>query len=109
MDDTGYRVVLATVGSPEEARAIADALVEKRLAGCVSRLPGLSSVYRWQGRIERAEETLLVIKTSYARVDEVVRQVREMSSYSVPEVIALAVVSGNPDYLAWLGGEVSLP
>jgi periplasmic divalent cation tolerance protein len=107
MKDTGCRVVLVTAGSAEEAHRIADALVGEKKAACVSVLAGVSSVYRWQGKVEQAEEALLIIKTIATHLDDVVSLVRRMHSYTIPEIIALPVAGGSRDYLDWLGGEVS--
>lgn len=98
-------VVLVTAGSPDEGARIAEALVAERLAACVSRVPAVESVYRWQGAIERATEVLLIIKTRADRVEPLIARVRALHSYSVPEVVALPVTAGNPDYLRWLDTE----
>ena len=83
-----YAVVLVTVSSPEEGRRIGEALVCGRLAACVNRIDGVSSVFRWKGEVERSEEALLVIKTSKDLVGKIAERVRELHSYTVPEVIA---------------------
>ena len=95
-------VVLSTCGSAEEARKLARALVESRLAACVNIVPAIESVYRWQGTVEAAEELLLAIKTSRSLFDQVSAKIRELHSYELPEVIALAVEDGSPAYLNWL-------
>ena len=99
----GFRVVLCTVDSEELARELAHALVQRRLAACVNLLPGVTSVYRWQGAVEEAREILLVIKTSPERYEELRRAIRERHPYETPEVIAWDLAAGDPDYLAWLG------
>ncbi|MGH7804266.1 MAG: divalent-cation tolerance protein CutA, partial [Candidatus Binatia bacterium] len=83
-------VVLMTAGSVEEAARIARALVEERLAACVNLVPGIRSIYRWQGAIADDAEVLLVAKTRRASLDALERRVRELHSYEVPEVLALA-------------------
>jgi periplasmic divalent cation tolerance protein len=98
-------VILVTVSSPEEGDRIADALVGERLAACVNRLDGVTSVYRWKGAVERATESLLVIKTRRDLVDVLAARVRALHSYSVPEVVALPIVAGSPDYLRWISAE----
>lgn len=98
-------VLLVTASGPAEGEAIAEALVGERLAACVNRLDGVRSVYRWQGAVERAGESLLIVKTRRDLVEAVTARVRALHSYTVPEVIALPVVAGNPDYLAWLTAE----
>ncbi|HLH23257.1 MAG TPA: divalent-cation tolerance protein CutA [Chloroflexota bacterium] len=97
-------VVYITAGSPEEAAALARALVAERLAACVNRLP-VESVYRWQGQIEEASEVLLIVKTRRARLDALAARVQALHSYTVPEMIALPVVAGWPPYLQWLADE----
>ncbi|MDQ7821076.1 MAG: divalent-cation tolerance protein CutA [Armatimonadota bacterium] len=99
---TEHVVVLVTVGDPAEARRIARALVEERLAACVNLIPGLASTYWWQGRVEEAGEVLLVCKTRRDRVEALEQRVRALHSYTVPEVIALPVVAGHPAYLEWV-------
>jgi len=96
-----YRVVLVT--SPAAvAEALAATLVEERLAACVSIVPGVLSVYRWQGTIEREPEALLLVKTDAALLDALSRRVRELHPYDVPETLTLPVAEGSSDYLAWL-------
>jgi len=98
-----YRVVLTTAGTDDQARAIARELVRRRLAACVNIVPRVSSVFRWQGEIHEDDESLLVIKTSRSLFPRVREAIRELHSYEVPEVLALAVEDGSPDYLRWLG------
>jgi periplasmic divalent cation tolerance protein len=101
---TNYCVVLVTCASDREARRIARAVVEKRMAACVSILPGsVNSVYRWKGKVESARERLLIIKTSRKSLAKLQVAVERLHSYDVPEFIALPVVEGSPNYLAWLG------
>ncbi|HZD50754.1 MAG TPA: divalent-cation tolerance protein CutA [Silvibacterium sp.] len=99
---TSARIVLSTAGSPEEAATISREIVERRLAACVSRLSGLTSVYRWQGAVEETAEVLLLIKTSEDRLAELEVALRELHSYEVPEFLVLPVEAGSKDYLAWL-------
>jgi len=101
---TGVRVLLATC-PPAEAERIAEALLERRLVACVNALPGAVSRYRWKGKLERDEETLLVLKTGVDRVPEVLAALKELHPYEVPELLSLPVEDGNPDYLAWVDGE----
>ena len=84
------------------AEALAGALVELRLAACVNLLPGARSVYRWQGAVERADETLLVAKTSQARYAELEAEVRRRHPYELPEIVAVHLASGLPAYLQWI-------
>jgi len=103
-------VVLVTCGSASEARRIARALVEERLAACVNvvRTP-VESVYRWKGRIEAAREFLLLVKTARRRFAALEREIRRLHSYEVPEIIALPVERGSRDYLAWVTESVWRP
>jgi periplasmic divalent cation tolerance protein len=96
-------IVLTNCGSAKEARRIAKALVDRRLAACVNTVTApIESVYRWKGKVEKAKEYLLLIKTSRARFSAVERAIHELHSYEVPEIIALPIVAGSRDYLSWL-------
>jgi len=98
-----FIIVLVTVSSAGEGERLAQALVQERIAACVNRVPGIQSVYRWEGKIEQAAEELLVIKTRKALFPSLEKRVRELHSYDVPEIIALPVVAGSEPYLNWLG------
>ena len=101
---TDKLLVLVTCSSSAEARMIARAVVEARLAACVNILPGaVTSVYRWKGKVESARERLLLIKTSRKRLAKLRAAVERLHSYDVPEFIALPIADGSPAYLAWLG------
>jgi periplasmic divalent cation tolerance protein len=95
-------LVLTTAGSTEEARRLADALVERRLAACVSILKGLESIYRWKGKTEEAQEWLLLIKTTAAAFERVRDAIKELHSYELPECICLSIDDGSPEYLRWI-------
>jgi periplasmic divalent cation tolerance protein len=99
-------LVLTTCGNAEEAQRLAAELVETKLAACVNTVAPIASTYRWQGRVEHAQESLLLIKTTERQMAEVERTIRERSSYELPEVIALPIESGSADYLAWLAAAV---
>ncbi len=90
---------------PDSAQRIASTLVDERLAACVSVLPGVVSVYRWQGAVERADEVLLIVKTSGARLEALIARVNAVHPYELPEVIAVEVAAGLPAYLAWIAAE----
>lgn len=97
------RIVLVTCGTLAEARRIARKAVETRLAACVSILPGrIESIYRWKGKVEKACEVLLIIKTSARHLAKLEREVKRLHSYDVPELIALPVAAGSAAYLTWL-------
>ena len=97
--------VYMTAGSRAEAERIGRALVDERLAACVNILGGMTSVYRWQGAVETAEETVLIAKTRAALFDRLTARVKELHSYDVPCVVELPIGWGNPDYLDWLRDE----
>lgn len=105
---TDVRVVLCTVPSEQVAETIARALLEERLAACVNVLPGVRSLYRWQGKVEDERELLLVMKTQAARYDELERRVRELHPYEVCEVLALDVAAGAAGYLGWVLQETTV-
>lgn len=104
---TSAAVVLSTAGSRDEAERIASALVEERLAACVNLVEPLTSIYRWQGKVERASEVLMVIKTRRTRVARLVARLGELHSYDVPEAIVLPVVAGASAYLRWVMAETA--
>ena len=95
-------VVFMTASSGEEAARLADMLVGAHLAACVQILPEIESVYRWQGKIERAAEVLLLAKTTRSKFEELEREVRALHSYDTPEIIAVPVVAGSASYVDWL-------
>ncbi len=95
-------VVLLTAANGEEAVRLADMLIGAHLAACVQILPEMESVYRWEGKIERQPEILLLVKTTRSKFDELEREVRALHSYETPEIIALPVVAGSAPYLEWL-------
>jgi periplasmic divalent cation tolerance protein len=99
-------VVLITAGSREEALRLAEMLVGARLAACVQVLPEIESIYHWQGRIERAPEVLLLVKTTAAHFAELEREVRALHSYETPEIVALPITAVSTPYLEWLTGAV---
>ena len=96
-----------TCPDADTAHRIAEALVEARLAACVQVLPGASSIYRWEGRIERADEVLLMAKTVRARLDALTARVVALHPYELPEVIAVDVAGGLPAYLDWIARETA--
>jgi periplasmic divalent cation tolerance protein len=101
-------VILSTCGSLEEARRVAQHLVEKRVAACVNLVPSVESVYRWEGKIEQSQEVLLVIKSRRDLFSRVRAELASVHSYQVPELIALPVVEGSEGYLAWLDRELTV-
>jgi periplasmic divalent cation tolerance protein len=105
-DPTDLRLAYITCADPAEAERIGRALVGERLVACVNLLPSLRSLYWWQGRVDESVEVILIAKTTTARMEAVVARVKALHSYTVPCVVLLPLVGGNPDYLAWLRGEV---
>jgi periplasmic divalent cation tolerance protein len=99
---TDARIILTTAGSQEEAAKIAHALVERRLAACVNIVPRIESVYRWQGKVETAQEWLLLIKTQAELFERVRDAVKELHSYDLPECVMLEVAAGTKEYLDWI-------
>ena len=99
---TEFIQVVITTASREEAEAIARALVEQRLAACVQISGPMTSVYRWEGRIETAAEWRCTIKSRQSLWEPLLAAIRPLHSYQVPEILALPVLAGNDDYLAWL-------
>ena len=95
-------VIHCTCPDDASAAAIASALVDERLAACVQRLPGLQSTYRWNGRVEQADEVLLLIKTAADRIHAVFERVSRLHPHDVPELLALDVRDGTPAYLDWV-------
>ena len=100
-------VVFITVPSREVAQQIANLLVESNLAACVNIIPGISSIYQWQGEVEQDSELLLVAKTQRALFDQLVAVVVKNHPYDVPEVIALPIVAGSEEYLTWIRNETA--
>ena len=106
MDDRAL-LVLCTAPDEDTAARLAHTLLEARCAACVNLLPGVRSIYRWQGAIEDAREVQLLIKTRAARFADVERLLRAHHPYEVPEIIAFPIDSGSADYLAWLASETA--
>ncbi len=95
-------LVFCSCPDPDTAQRLATALVEARLAACVSVLPAMRSVYRWQGAVEQAEEVLLLAKTPAGRLPALVEQLRAAHPYELPEIVAVEAAGGLPAYLDWV-------
>jgi len=102
---TDKRIVLTTAGSVDEARRIAEALVDRKLAACVNIVPKIVSIYRWKGKVEEAEEWLLWVKTA-APFERVRDAILEMHSYELPECLSISIEEGSQQYLKWLDESV---
>ncbi len=103
---TDKRIILTTTGSKEEARKIANALVERKLAACVNIVPKVESIYRWEGKVESAEEWLLIVKTNADAFARVRDAIKELHSYDLPECVSISIDEGSEEYLQWIGDEV---
>lgn len=103
----GTLICFCTCPDAAIASSIADALVGERLAACVSVLPGVRSVYRWQGAVERADEVQLLVKTTAARMPALAQRIAALHPYELPEVVAVEVAAGLPAYLAWISAQVA--
>ncbi len=99
-------LVLTTVGSEELAHKIAGALVESREAACVNIVPGVRSIYRWEGKVCDDRELLLLIKSSAEKFEAIRTRIRALHSYQVPEIVSLSLSAGDADYLGWLEDQV---
>lgn len=97
-----YIIVFITAPSKKEAQKLALGLLEDKLAACVNIIDGVTSHFWWQGKIDKAKETLLIIKTRKALFNKLLKKVKSLHSYEVPEIIATAVISGNKKYLDWI-------
>ena len=102
MKKTDRIIVLITASSEDEARNIAELLVNGKKAACVNIVPGVDSLFWWEGKIESARESLLLVKTKASLLPEIVELVKRTHSYEVPEIIALPIIAGSEDYLKWL-------
>jgi periplasmic divalent cation tolerance protein len=100
-------LVLISSATEAEAERLRDVLLDGRQAACVNIIPGVNSAYWWKGRVEAAEECLVIAKTKASQLHKIVETVKHHHGYSVPEIIATPIVGGNPDYLAWIDAEVS--
>ncbi len=100
-------VVFVTTPTAERAAELARALVEERLAACGNVVPGLRSIYRWEGKVHDEGEALLVLKTTRARFEALRERVLALHPYEVPEVIALPIEAGSAPYLAWIAAETA--
>lgn len=107
MAQASTMLVYVTAPSMEEAEGLARLAVEARLAACANILPGMRSLYWWQGRLEQAEETLLMLKTTEALVPALTRALTAAHSYDCPCVVALPIATGNPDFLRWIADETA--
>jgi periplasmic divalent cation tolerance protein len=99
-------LTLVTCPTAAVGRRLGAALVRERLAACVNVVPGLTSIYRWKGKVETAREVLLLVKSTAARAKRLASRVKELHPYETPEVLTLRIASGDAAYLRWLGDSV---
>jgi periplasmic divalent cation tolerance protein len=103
------RIVLTTAANPEEASRLGRTLVEERLAACATLIPGVQSIYHWQGQVESATETLLLLKTGPDQLAALEARLHELHSYETPEFLVLGVEAASQPYLDWLQASLRQP
>ncbi len=101
-----HTIVFVTCANEKEAELIAANLVRQRLAACVNIISGVKSVYRWKGKVENSKELLLIIKTRKYKVSALIKKIKSLHSYDVPEIIAVRITNGSKDYLEWINDSV---
>lgn len=104
-----YSVVLITTSSQEEAERIANGLIDAEVAACVNIVPKIKSIFKWQGKKEEADESLLIVKTQQDRFRNLKETVKGLHSYDVPEIISISISDGNEDYLSWISEVLTTP
>jgi len=104
-----YIVVLVTAANKKEAQKIACALIKQKLAACVNIIAKVESLFFWESKIDRAKESLLIIKSKKDKLTRVIKLVRSLHSYKVPEIIAIPVISGDKQYLRWIDASLRRP
>ena len=102
---TEYIIVFITAPNEKEAACIGQTIVGERLAACVNIIPSVRSIYRWQGSVEDEQEVLMIAKTRKSLFERLQKRIKELHSYSVPEIIGLPLIEGSKEYLDWLGQE----
>ncbi len=107
MEKPEYIVIFITCNDAEEAQNIAELLLEQRLTACVNIVPEINSSFWWEGKINTAQESLLIIKTSAKKLAEITHSVKTVHTNTVPEIIALPIIGGYQDYLDWIDNEVA--
>ncbi len=95
-------VIFVTAANKKEAKMIASALIKEKLAACVNIIEKVHSLFRWQGKVDMAYETLLIVKTRKTLMDKLIKKVKSLHSYEVPEIIALPIICGDKKYLKWI-------
>ena len=105
--EKSYIVLFITTANAGEAQQISRVLLGQRKAACVNIIPKVDSLFWWEDRLDSAQESLLIVKTKASLLSEIIKLVKKMHSYTVPEIIALPIVGGNQDYLEWIEKSVS--
>jgi periplasmic divalent cation tolerance protein len=100
-------LIYSTFPSPEAAERVGGMLVDRGLAACVNILPGMLSIYEWQGQRQRESETIMIIKTRQTLADMVVTEAKRMHPYTNPALIVLPILGGSPDFLGWIAGQTA--
>ena len=98
-------LVYITASNKEEACRIGKALVEEKLAACANIVPEMNSIFYWEGKLNEASESILIVKTSEERLQELIGRVKELHSYDVPAIVVLPIFDGNPDFIDWVKKE----
>jgi len=101
-----YIVIFITAANKKQADNIGRELVKHKLAACVNIVSNVESLFRWQGKLDKARESLLIIKSRKEKLAKIIKLVKSLHSYSVPEIIALPIISGNKDYLKWIDDSI---
>jgi periplasmic divalent cation tolerance protein len=107
MPKQNHIIVLITAKDAGEAQKMTKALLKRRQAACVNIVPEVDSHFWWQDRLEAAKESLLIVKTREALLPDIIKSVKKMHSYDVPEIIALPIIGGSEEYLGWVDHEVA--
>lgn len=107
MEKTDYIILFITTGSDEEAQKISKILLEGKKVACVNIIDKVSSHFWWEGKLDSAQENLLIAKTRASLLSEIIELVKKTHSYDIPEIIALPIIGGNQDYLEWLEQSVA--
>ena len=101
----GAIIVFITADSKKTSKAITKTILKNRLVACVNEIPGIKSQYWWKGKLEKADEILLMAKTKKSRMKEIIEEVKKIHPYEVPEIISIDIKDGNKDYLRWIEAE----
>jgi periplasmic divalent cation tolerance protein len=107
MEKSEHIIIFITANDAEEAQNIAELLLEQRLAACVNIVPDIKSSFWWEGKLDTAPESLLIVKTQARKLPEIIQSVKTVHTNTTPEIIALPVIGGNQDYLDWIDNEVA--